>query len=100
VLPPPPFGHPPIAITPDKVEIYPKKRGGQGEPPLTPLLCKVFNQPPCPARVRRGARATPEGGKCSQNSETSFVNRWFELNFKKLVTIQMSSDEQTGRSKY
>jgi hypothetical protein len=28
MLPPPPLGHPPIAITPDKVEIYPKKKRG------------------------------------------------------------------------
>ena len=34
VLPPPPLGHPPIAITPDKVEKYPEKRGGQGDAPL------------------------------------------------------------------
>ena len=34
MLPPPPLGHPPVAITPDKVEIYPDKRGGQGDAPL------------------------------------------------------------------
>jgi len=28
MLPPPHSGIPPIAITPDNVEIYPKKRGG------------------------------------------------------------------------
>jgi hypothetical protein len=31
MLPPPPLGHPPIAITPDKVEKYSlKKRGSRG----------------------------------------------------------------------
>jgi len=34
MLPPPPLGHPPIARTPDEVEIYPEKRGGQGDAPL------------------------------------------------------------------
>jgi hypothetical protein len=28
MLPPPPLGYPPIATTPDKVEIYPKKKRG------------------------------------------------------------------------
>ena len=34
MLPPPPHGYPPIARTPDEVETYPKKRGGQGDAPL------------------------------------------------------------------
>jgi hypothetical protein len=34
MLLPPPLVHPPIAITPDKVEIYPKRRGGQGNAPF------------------------------------------------------------------
>jgi len=34
MLSPPPLGHPPIAITPDKVEIYPKKKGVKGMLPL------------------------------------------------------------------
>jgi len=34
MLPPPLLGHPPVAITPDKVEIYPDKRGGQEDAPL------------------------------------------------------------------
>jgi hypothetical protein len=43
VLPPPPLGHPPIAITPDKVEKYPEKRGGQGDAPLG-LLPPLFGE--------------------------------------------------------
>jgi hypothetical protein len=34
MLPLPPLGHIPIAINPDKVEIYPEKKGGQGDAPL------------------------------------------------------------------
>ena len=34
MLPPLPLGHPTIAITPDKVEIYPKKEGVKGMPSL------------------------------------------------------------------
>jgi len=40
MLSPLPPGHPPIATTHDKVEIYPKARGGQGDAPpglLPPL---------------------------------------------------------------
>jgi hypothetical protein len=34
MLPSPPLGHPsPIAMNPDKVEIHPEKRGGQGDAP-------------------------------------------------------------------
>ncbi len=40
MLPPPPPGHPPIAITPDKVEIYPKKEGVKGMLPLGCFLCR------------------------------------------------------------
>jgi hypothetical protein len=31
MLPPPPPGYPPITITPDEVEIYPKKKRGSRE---------------------------------------------------------------------
>jgi hypothetical protein len=34
MLPPPPLVHPPITITPDKVEKYPEKRGVKGMLPL------------------------------------------------------------------
>jgi hypothetical protein len=51
MLPPPPLGNsPPIAITPDKVEIYPAKRGGQGDAPLgllPPLGERGGHSPSC-----------------------------------------------------
>jgi hypothetical protein len=35
MLPIPSLGHLPVAITPDKVEMYPEKRGGYGDPPMS-----------------------------------------------------------------
>jgi hypothetical protein len=38
----------------------PEGEAAQGGYPLTPLSCKVLDQPPYPAKARRGARANPD----------------------------------------
>jgi len=56
--------------------------------PLDPLIVRNFQLTPLPSEGPTRRPSDPQrGGNARKIHKTSFVNRWFELNFKKLFKM-------------